>query len=937
MKSENKKAISKGITAILAISIIVAISMSGTVYADPGTTYYVNAATGNDANTPAQAQNPATPWKTITHAVNTVPAGASFADQNIIQVAAGLYDATINGETFAITFDNANIRLSGAGAATTTIDGEGTGTILDINATGITVEMFNITNATNNGIYADVGEFIILDNLFCNVSDGVHLYISETNLATDYTVDDILIDGNTFNISDYGVYVDIELDYDDTKTGLTATIGDIDILDNIFNMGTTDGIDIDDIYVDDLNDGSISVGNVNMLRNEFYDGSYGIDFFGYFDDLTNTTVTVGDVVINDNTFENQTSEAIYIDYYDADYWYGTTTGTFGDLVINGNTITSVTTDAIYISDLGYWEDFEDEAALTVGNLYIEDNEINVSGYGIYVDYYDIEELYNDASVTIGEVSIKGNIIDAGDEAIYIYYEDVACYMYNSATLLMGDTYIQDNQVTSYSDGVYIEYYDYYVGSYNEDDAYAELPSYIITGNTFDVDGDGIYFYTYSNPDDTYDYALTDFGGFFIDDNTFSCDHGIYFYIEDVCEDCDDSSGAIFRDTTISNNEFYQLDDEAIYIYYDDVGYSFDDDGMVEVGDLVIADNVIDGVGYGDGIDVEYWYIYSEYDATVTMGTLDITGNTISDVEDDGIDVDYYLDAEDNSTVSVGRALIQGNTIDDCGEAGIDIDMDIDSDPGAVVNLGNPVINGNSITNCEYGIYLEDIGQALGIEGKGYHSAKESINTLSHNDNEGKAVKEHGSAESKKVSSESRSAEERSKPEREEKQRHNAKEGVEGVNILRISNNGGQVCPATISNNEITDNEHGIWLYNSSYNKIVKNMIVNNTEWDTGVHLDEGSSYNEIHTNCFYNNTPQAMDNGMGNTWDGNYWSPPPGGPGDFTIPGTAGSEDHNPLTDCPLQPVPVPVPVPEFNVIGLLALIGILSVVLATTILRRRR
>ena len=971
MKSENKKAISIGITAILAISVFVALSMSGTVNANPGTNYYVNAATGNDADT---GLTPGAAWKTITHAANTVPAGASLADPNVIYVAAGLYDATNNGEAFAITFNNANIHLIGSGAATTTIDGEGAGTILEIKATGITVAYFNITNAAD-GIGADVGGFVVRDNVFFDLDDGVNLTIVENDLATDYAVDEIWINDNRFNISENGVYVDIELDYDAALTGYTATIGGIYIRDNIFNMTATIGINIDDIWVQELNGGSISVDDVSILRNEFYGGDTGIKFFGDFYDITNTDVIVWDVIINENTFEDQTDDAMHIDYYDADYWYGTTTGIFGDLVINDNEITSAepSCDGIAVSDYAYFEYFEGDASLTVGDLYIEGNEIDVDGegigvyyeyayelydntlvtmgeafitgntigcdFGIYLEYYDFgEEMYGNSMVTTGDVHIEDNTIDAGDDAIYVYYEYVAYEMYSGTTLLMGDTYIEDNQVTSDSDGIYLEYEDYEVGYEMYDNAYAELPDYVITGNTFNVTGDGIYLYTYENPYYIYDNATFDFGGAFIDDNTFSCEYGIYFDYDDFCYDNYDNSATIIGDVTITNNRFNDLDYEAIYIYYDNIGYCLYDYSTLDVGDLVIADNVIDGVDDGDGIDVEYWYIYSEYDATVTMGTLDITGNTISDVDEDGIDVDYYLDAEDDSTVSVGRALIQGNTIDDCGEAGIDIYMDIDSDPGAVVNLGNPVIDGNTISNCEDGIYLEDVGQgqALGIEGKGYHRAKESINTIPDNDNEGKAVKEHGSAKNKKVSSESRSAEERSKPEREEIQRHNAKEGVEGVNILGISNNGGQVCPATISNNEITDNENGIWLDNSGYNKILRNKIARNSVMDTGVHLTDGSNYNEIRTNCFYNNTPQAYDDGYGNDWNGNYWSPPPGGePGNYSIPPTFTSKDNDPLPNCPLGKPPVKVP--ELTPIGIIALVGILSVMLAFATLRRKR
>jgi len=873
MNTKNKE-LWRFIAVILAISLFLALALTGTASASPGTTYYVNATGGNDANTPAQAQNQATPWQTITHAVNTVPAGASTADPNIIQVAAGLYDNTTNGEIFAITFDNASIKLIGAGAATTTIDGEGAATILDINATGITVEGFTIKNGTNAIESDDFGGFTILDNRFTNLSDGVHLDIDESsaNLATDYTVDDIRIRGNIFNISSDGVYVDIDLDYNATLTGYNVTIGDFDILDNVFNMVTTDGIDIDDIYVNDLNGGSISMGDVNISGNEFYGGRYGIDFYGDFYELTNTTVTAGDVVMNNNTFEDQTSYAMDIDYYDADYWYGTTNGSYGDLVINGNTITSVTTDAIYIDDYAYFEYFYDDASLTVGNLYIESNEINVSGEGIYVSYYyyaydlddnasiamgevsisgntivssndygiyleydDVgEDMYGNATVTTGDVHIEENTINADYEAIYVYYEYVACYMENNATLLMGDIYVLDNDISGDSDGIYLYYYGYRgegtVGYKMYGNASAKLPDYVITGNTFNVTGGGIDLYTDENPYYIYDDAIFDFGGAFIDDNTFSCEHGIYFDYDDFCYDNNDNSATIIGDVTITNNRFYDLDDEAIYIYYEYIGDNMYGYSTLDVGDLVIADNVIDGVGY-DGIEVEYYYVESEDDSTVTMGTLDITGNEISNVGYDGIDIDYEPDADDNSVQNIGRALIQGNTIEGCGEAGIDIYMDIDNETGAVVNLGNPVIEGNTISNCSHGIDFEDV----------------------------------------------------------------------------------------------------------EYATIVQNMIVNNTEWDTGVHLDEGSNYNVIRTNCFIENDPQAMDNGTGNDWTGNFWSDWSGS-GPYEITGTANNTDSNPLDECPLGQEPqAPAQVPALTPIGMIALVGLLSVIAAISIRKRRR
>jgi len=182
------------------------------------------------------------------------------------------------------------------------------------------------------------------------------------------------------------------------------------------------------------------MGDVNISGNEFYGGTKGIYFWGYFSYLTNTTVTAGDVVMNNNTFENQTDTAMAIDYYD--YWNGTTTGTCGDLVINGNTITSVTTDAIYIDDYTYFEHFEDEAALTVGNLYIEGNKINVSGDGILVSYELAGPLDDNASIAMGEVFINSNtIVSRNNNSIDLEYYKFGKCMYGNATVTTGDVHI----------------------------------------------------------------------------------------------------------------------------------------------------------------------------------------------------------------------------------------------------------------------------------------------------------------------------------------------------------------------------------------------------------------------------------------------------------------------------------------------------------------
>lgn len=67
-----------------------ALLLGGTLQAQ--TNYYVNVATGSDSNTPTQAQNPSTPWKTIGHVDGNVTIGSAGT---VVNVAAGTYTANL--------------------------------------------------------------------------------------------------------------------------------------------------------------------------------------------------------------------------------------------------------------------------------------------------------------------------------------------------------------------------------------------------------------------------------------------------------------------------------------------------------------------------------------------------------------------------------------------------------------------------------------------------------------------------------------------------------------------------------------------------------------------------------------------------------------------------------------------------------------------------
>ena len=87
------------------LAVILAAGLAGGAMA---ATYHVDASMGSDANTPAQAENPATPWASITNAL------VHAADGDVVDVAAGVYPAALEiGVPLTLRGPNADIPWNG--------------------------------------------------------------------------------------------------------------------------------------------------------------------------------------------------------------------------------------------------------------------------------------------------------------------------------------------------------------------------------------------------------------------------------------------------------------------------------------------------------------------------------------------------------------------------------------------------------------------------------------------------------------------------------------------------------------------------------------------------------------------------------------------------------------------------------------------------------
>ena len=350
---------------ILSLALV-SVPLGGRVEAAP-ITYYVNAATGNDGNTPAQAQNPATPWLTITHAVGAVIGG------DTIIVGPGTYDSAL-GESFPIRIGMSLTLQSSGGAAVTTISSDGSDVMtLDLNdGQWVTFTGFTVTGGGNGiEVHDDDGDGDLENNITItnsiirdNTSDGIYF----TNTITGNSV--INVSGNQLLRNNGG--------------------------DNLYFSGDVTGNTM------------VSVTN-NTITDSYGDG---IEFCSPFDGNSRTT-------INGNTITDSGETGLYIcegitgsaavtvtnnnisDSDDHGICVAEVIGN-GQITISGNTITESDLDGISF----YSEDtISDNARVTINGNTISDSD----SYGIYFG----SDIWDDSIVTV----TNNNISNSGDDGI----------------------------------------------------------------------------------------------------------------------------------------------------------------------------------------------------------------------------------------------------------------------------------------------------------------------------------------------------------------------------------------------------------------------------------------------------------------------------------------------------------------------------------------
>jgi len=710
-------------------------------------------------------------YSTIEEALNRSGSG------DTIEVYDGTYQENIN-----VTEE---IAIIGNGSVNTTIDGSGD-IAVKLFSNNVTLSGFNFTNASA-GVITDASGFTISANTFHHPIYGIYweYYASPygRNPGGDHTFYEVVVEGNEFimNSNSDAIYVKLTANYYGAGP-YDLAYEDMTFSDNVFHMnGTTaKGIRILDISAHELVGGNVSIGDVSFEQNTFYGGNNGVNFFGTCDELNDTSVTVGNLSMIGNEAYEQAQSAFYIDYYDFTFNVGNTTGTYGDLVCRDNVVNSSVqySDALYVSDLAYWEYCEDNVSLTVGDVFVEGNYFDVDEDGYYADYAEIlyycydnvtvtmgdtyvrnntmhnvnngvylyieffegsddnaslvvgdvfihdnninasgtaieyayyEFGYNtlgNSSVRFGDIFIEDNILNTNWNAIYFYYDDyVPNYMYEYSSAYLGDVYILNNEITTgTNEAIFVETYDDSLGYEMQDNSILELHDFIVRGNNITSDGVGFKFKLYDEPYQMSGNSSIYLGSFTIDNNEFDCgSDAIYIEFSYLCYPTYDDAQVEIGDIVITNNNITSAAD-AVYLYIADTYEAYDRTNLT-IGNITVTGNEVFSASWGFEIEIS---LDVDDSVNLTAGTTTISRNVVHDVLL-GIYLRYTYYINNDWEHQTGPLICTDNIIYNCTTDGIRIArIEGGTGSGSTTNpSGN--VSGNQVTNCgNRGIYIDGL-------------------------------------------------------------------------------------------------------------------------------------------------------------------------------------------------------------------------------------
>ena len=629
----------------------------------------------------------------------------TYQEDNATSLTATFGDLTVTGNTFPVS--------SGFGATINFAAGDilnGTVTAGDFTITDNTFTGGNqgLSIANNMGRMEDsqitAGNTVVSDNTFTDQFTRAmrvdYWDMSRIYGATNAVFGDLTMSGNTVTATDYATYPNTDGIY----------INDLDFLENIYDETT-------------VTFGTLNVTNNTVDVNDralyiYSDGIYtiGEEYWG-----DTVSISTGPRNISNNTLNsNGGPYGAYIELaYLGEGVYGATQITYGDLNVTNNTVTA-DGDAFYLYLYRNGTEMFEDSASTIGTVTFDNNTLtSANSYGLYYDFYQNGSYLDQNGTTIiGPTNITNNTITSNSNEAMIFDFDENGYdneQYSSFTVMPFT--IDNNTISTINDnGIYIYYNLENNGANLYDHATVTMPDWIITNNSIDVTGnnDGIQIHN-SNPYENYNYSQATYGSILVDGNTFNpnkdagMNSGIYIYQDQVAENLYGPSTATFGEITVTNNMFYTIAGEAMYIEHDSFGYVLIGSPTLTQEDIEIAGNTIDTASVGIELQLD---LSTEQAAVVEFGETNIHDNTMTNISGEGIHIanTNFNSDPGSAMLTVGALTITENIISGNTAPGDGIFMDIENDTdGIVYNM--PTIFRNTISGFDHGIFIEDLEEA----------------------------------------------------------------------------------------------------------------------------------------------------------------------------------------------------------------------------------
>ncbi len=588
-------------------------------------TYYVNSSTGNDSRGASEAQDEATPWKTLSRATTE----SGLAEGDIIRLATGSYDSA-SGETFPIVPVD-GVAILGSGAQDTTIDAGSAEAFQAAADYPLGFWIGDLTIATSGtGVALDISDAQIRTNV-----DGVAFSGVDTGIMVSQHAGSgglvATVSNSTFNASSTGIDVSAS-SADSISLDLTV--------DNTTFTGGASGIDIYLSFVDDV-DSRVTV------NQSVFDGLFrGIEYYVYDADLNVESA----LTINNSTFSaidykpisaslSSVSSANAVDWQvglldseftdtertDIDAWYLYDTDATIDYTISGNTFSQINTDAVSISVTSF-------SSVTMNtHLLVEDNTFgDINGDALY--FFEGYGYFGDQNT---DITIRGNTIaDTSSDGIFLsFYE---CYYFDSKTL---DVKILENELTNTGyDGISFD------SEYLEEGG-ALRHHLTVAGNTVaGAGGDGIALYGSENSSNN----LLDFDWTVVNNTvTGSAYTGISLNVSYL-----DYARGGRGNFTVAGNTVDASVYEGIYV---DVSSWY---ASRVAQSVTVGGNTVTNAGWeGIGLDLSD-------QTSLTANLVRVEDNVVRGAADDGI----YVDTDDY--LGGTHVTISGNTLTDNGGSGL---------------------------------------------------------------------------------------------------------------------------------------------------------------------------------------------------------------------------------------------------------------------------